>query len=227
MPTCSIHRSPSLIPLLQLLSRPHSLLMHSFIIACTPDRKQCKRQNRLHCVPVKARETWLPSIGHVLNGLKSPRTVNKSDRQHNCSALKPLRWLYYFIFFHQTGINQVYTPPTHRSPIHRPLLLIPHWVHVLHARLHSIPFYGLYGLPSFRFHLHCVARLQPVCSFFLILSLISSLFSFTKKMKRKKTRVSADCVLSLAMFTGQNSTAIIFSLSLLLSRSLSLISGLL
>lgn len=123
--TYSVQSSPSSIPPLELLSRPLSLLMHSFIIAHTPDSMQVKRQNRLHCVALKARETWLPLIGHVLNGHKSPRTVNKSDRQHNCSALKPLRWLYIF-FFSPDRINQVYTPPTHRSPIHHPLLLIPH-----------------------------------------------------------------------------------------------------
>lgn len=134
--------------------------MQSFIIAHTPDRMQGKWQNRQYCVPLKARETWLPSIGHALNGHKSPRTVNKSDRQHNCSALKPLRWLYY-IFSSPDGINQVYTPPRHRSLIHHPLPLTPHWAHVLHARLHST-----HSMACHHLDFTCIV-LQPVWSIFL------------------------------------------------------------
>lgn len=114
-----------MFPPFRLLSRVRSLFMHSFIIAHTPDRMQSKRQNRLHCVPVKARKTWLPSIGHVPNGRKSPRTVDKSNRQHNCSALKPLRWLYYY-FFHQMGSIRCIPPHTHTDLLYTiPYCLYP------------------------------------------------------------------------------------------------------
>lgn len=160
--------------------------MHSFIITPTPDRMQGKRQNRLHCVPLKARETWLPSIGHVLNGRKSPRTVDKSNRQHNCSALKPLRWLYYYYFFHQTESIRCIHPP--RTGL---LYTIPYCSYPTEpvcSMSGSIP---LHSVACYHLDFTCIVLQgcnQSAFSFSpsTIPSLISSLFRFTKRWKGRK-----------------------------------------
>lgn len=144
--------------------------MHSFIIACTPDRIQGKRQNRLHCVPLKARETWLPSIGHVLNGHKSPRTVNKSDRQHNCSAPKPLRWLYYY-FFHQTGSIRCIHPP--RTGLLYTIPYCSHPTEPMYFMPGSIP---LHSMASHHLDFTCIVLRgcnQSALFFFLYYSVIN------------------------------------------------------